>query len=547
MQPNNYYCNVHQDVDADDDILLLDAPIAPQTESTPTPINNIIISPLPYTPPLSQISLFDHYINTFKTPPLSPSPSKQPPTSPVKSLPPSPIKRLASSPPICSDVFNSIGPKRPRLDLLSSDRTIDPRFFDMDEYLLFGSDSDLMNLDFDTNTREYRKLILRSFPPRSRGILEHDLEYIISEEEQQLLRVLELSKMYPLRNLVLTEADKEKAMEMAVAYNESLAHANLPETVKEELRRNSTPKFELQMSWDKIMTHLESVQLERHAKFEWTELGLPHSELIKARGSKSMPNMKIVASVKTKIAGADLKRQEEAIEEKSPQKLLQLTDQKESTLSEAKKSRLWNFTTRSSPPDPAEAEKLAKEQKGKAQIKRMLEARSAYKITPRVPTPPNPREKNADNKSQANDESILSYAHLERYDKEFKTDTENSFTKEKEIRENIRRVHEESNKETFLKRQNDIWHAIPPPTQTKPNSWEKYPGDQHQYYTFSLQELCDAAPEQRIRFLEHNECVEASGLRKGDFDYEHDDPFGKDTYLDDNPLILPGGDLGENL
>ncbi|KAK6516374.1 hypothetical protein TWF506_006283 [Arthrobotrys conoides] len=557
MQLNNHD-NAPQDADAEDNVemMLVDSPtLSPQTTALEA-ANGLTVNQSSHPSLFSEVSLFDHYLYSFRTP-----------------SPTSPIKRPASASPIRSfDLLSSLGPKRPRFDLLFGSQTIDPKILDLNENLPYSSDSDSMDFNFNTNTREYRRFLFRGFPPESRDILGDDSEYAISEEERQLVDALALSKLYPQKKLVLTDAEKQvkanlplrtfscstptfedytnvliinnqEASNMAVAYVQSLAQADLSETEKEELQKKSASKFELQISWDKIMGHLKKVQLDRNNKLEWTDLGLPSSELVKIRSSKSMPNLKIVASVKTKVPGADLKQEGKCQEGEFLEMAQKLADEKKSTFVAAKKSGLPILAAGITHTDLT-AKQHAKDENKKAE---MLEVRSKYKITPRSPTPPpNAPGTSSGQKSQTDGESVSFFAHTQRYNKESKKGAENSFTKEKEMREAIRRAHEEYNTEAFHKRQHSIWHSMPP-IQRKINSWEKVPRDEHKYYTFCIREICDAAPEQRVQFIEHNKLVEASGQRKGDFQYEPNDPFGLDTYLDDNPLIREGEDLGEYL
>ncbi|KAF3159408.1 hypothetical protein TWF751_000780 [Orbilia oligospora] len=505
MQLNNHH-KVDVDAGAEDDVemTIVEARTVSLGETTLDPINRFTANPLPRTPKSPSINLFDHYINVFHTP------SSTPPT-----------KRPASESSIRSlNLWNPIGPKRPRFDL-SRNQTINPRIFNLNEDFLFSSDPDSMDLDFEPNTREYRKFLFRGFPLGSPEVLGNDSEYAISEEERQLL---------------------SEAMDLAVTYHHSLDEAGLPEALKKQLRKVTAERFEQKDSWNKIMTHLKNVQLGRDARLEWTELGLPRSELVKSRGSKSMPNLKIIASVKTKVHGTRLDQEEDSKEWSGFEIVQGPKDGEKPIFVPTNESCVPSLTAELTRTDLTATEH-AKEQKEKTEIQQMLEVRSQYKITPRSPTPPSPQEKSSGQKAEADDESVFTYAHLQRYEKEFKKGTENSFTKEKEIQDNIRRIHAEHNKETFRKRQNDIWYAITPTA--KINSWEKVPRDQHKYYTFGLREICDAHPEQRILFLEHNKLVEDFGQRKGDFKYECNDPFGIDTYLDDNPFILEGEDTGD--
>ncbi|KAF3170300.1 hypothetical protein TWF225_011119 [Orbilia oligospora] len=526
MQLNNHH-KVDVDAGAEDDVemTIVEARTVSLGETTLDPINRFTANPLPRTPKSPSINLFDHYINVFHTPSSTP-PTKRPASE-------SSIRPL--------DLWNPIGPKRPRFDL-SRNQTINPRIFNLNEDFLFSSDPDSMDLDFEPNTREYRKFLFRGFPLGSPEVLGNDSEYAISEEERQLLSVLEFSTMYRKKNLVLTEAEREEAMDLAVTYHHSLDEAGLPEALKKQLRKVTAERFEQKDSWNKIMTHLKNVQLGRDARLEWTELGLPRSELVKSRGSKSMPNLKIIASVKTKVHGTRLDQEEDSKEWSVFEIVQGPKDGEKPIFVPTNESCVPSLTAELTRTDLTATEH-AKEQKEKTEIQQMLEVRSQYKITPRSPTPPSPQEKSSGQKAEADDESVFTYAHLQRYEKEFKKGTENSFTKEKEIQDNIRRIHAEHNKETFRKRQNDIWYAITPTA--KINSWEKVPRDQHKYYTFGLREICDAHPEQRILFLEHNKLVEDFGQRKGDFKYECNDPFGIDTYLDDNPFILEGEDTGD--
>ncbi|KAK6509098.1 hypothetical protein TWF481_003861 [Arthrobotrys musiformis] len=455
---------------ADEDTIIPDAPpiSQPPTLHQPSPI-----------PPFS---LFNHYINKFKSPPPSPS-TKRPATSPVLL---SPFKYT---------------PKRPRGD-------------NFHQALLSVSgmniDYDLMDLDPPRNTRERQKQLLRSFPPFSRYIADREGDYKLTEEEKEVLAVIEFSKMYKARNLVLTSVEKEEAGSMARAYGESLADADLPWNIKKRLQDHSVEKFELEISWEKIMGYLRTTQRERGSKLDWTDLGLPRSESV--RGCRSMPNLKVVASVTTKTSKPDLKNPED------------------------KKQTPTSHQTRPSRADKA-ADKSAKdaaEKAEKALVKRMLEAKASFNPTPRTQTPTN------------DPTSPFTHSHLARFNKQFTKAVQNPSAKDNQIREDIRRTHAQYNHEAAVKRQTDVWDSTPL-DKPKGRSWEKVPKDQHKYYTFGIQELVDATPEERLLLLEHNECVEASGLRRGDFEYERNDPFGKDTYLEDNPLILPGEDISRFL
>ncbi|KAK6357482.1 hypothetical protein TWF718_001792 [Orbilia javanica] len=531
MQPNNHDDDAHQDIDSDvdivdadsdGDIIIFDASTLSR-ESAPEFIDQITVSLLPHTRTLPQANLLDHHPNLL---------TSSPPSSAIS------IKRPASSVLEPLSVLGAIASKRHCLDLIPSNKTIDPRLFGIKEEPLFDSDPDFMDIDFinfEPNTREYRRFLLRYFPPRSRGLLERDSDYRISEEDRQLLRVLEYSKMYPQKKLLLTDTDKEEAKEMAAAYNESLVDANVPESVKGKLRKKSKEKFELQMSWDKITTQLQNIQLGRHSRMEWTELGLPPSELVKPQSSMSASDIKVVACVKTKVPEEeeDIKH-EEIYEGKGSQVPHRLTDPKKTIFFQTKEPHISGFSAGASRTDPTAAQGHAEKQEGTI-VQQMLELRSKYKITPLAPEYPNPGEKEG---------RLFTYERLRRYNKKFCKDTENSCGKEKEIRENIRRTEAEYLEESFFKRQNSIWYT---PLPAKKNSWEKIPEYEHPYYTFCLQEICDAAPERRVILIEHNKFVEASGQRKGDFPYERDDPFGKDTYLDDNPLIIEGDDLEKYL
>ncbi|KAK6536099.1 hypothetical protein TWF281_000345 [Arthrobotrys megalospora] len=453
-----------------------------------------------------------------------------------------PIKRPASAPPIYSEFspLYSIPPKRPRLSFGES--TTDHLFFDMDEDLLPGNSSDWMNVDIKPNTRQFRRRLLRAWPPYLRGFLgREDPDSSISFEDSQILQAVEESKMYRTPNIVLTEREQWEAIERAETYKKELDSMDLPEAHKQLLKKRAQEKFELLISWEKTMNHLKNIQLDRGSRMEWTELGLPQWELIQP--SKSLPNLKVVASVKTKGARSSLKGIDKMEEDLySSQSSQQLADQKQSRPGTpsanaarylAKKAHISSIIPELSGANAAAAETEASEAQQKAEIQRMLAIREAYIAKPRAVTPPNLHDQTSNSQSQTNTGSFFSYDHLKRFNKEFKKDAQNSFSREQRIRDDIRARHGEYNHQMALGRQNNIWYTpAKPGTPAKPRTWESVPADQVQYYTFSVQELIDDEPELRWHKMRHNEMVEASGLRKGDFEYKRNGPYGNDPYMD---------------
>ncbi|KAK6362872.1 hypothetical protein TWF730_000325 [Orbilia blumenaviensis] len=550
----------------DEDIVILDAPPTEPSAHYTDYGENVAITSLHHHP---SFSTFDLHQDSQSLKNLT------------HQSQPSPIKRPASTPIPSSSGVPKI--KRARLEI--QEQYIDPSIFtpilfnpaliheDKSSYFVngdsSGSDDINMDLDLKLNSREYRRLALARFPPPSRGIIEPDEDSRIFYEEAELLRAMEFSTMYPRKHMALTDRELKEARMKTAAYNENLDYIDIPASQKELLKTRAKDRFELQISHEKVWTRLQKVQQERESRMSWTEVGLPPFEVVGFKGSKSMPNIKIVASVTTKRAQPKTKQKKDGeCEEMSSQSSQMSLDNQQSQPQNlpskrasflARKARLSALITPICKTDPFAAERAAEEEHQKSQIELMLHMRSVYKITDRATTPPplpGTREYHRQQRRQQNlnappfetDPTFLSQAHMQRYNHLFNKGTQNSLIKEQEIRSAIFRQHDQYAHEAAVKRKNDIWYTpdppppvekhdswnFMPPTNGKTRSWAGVSWEDRHFRTFSIEEIIDASPEQRWRFLEHNKLVGANGVTK-EFEYERDDPFGKDPYFSNIP------------